>query len=127
MWPLIAQPLASSIGLRLRSRSFNQAINMLGPEMANMMPISAIGIHQPRSTNLPNTPTNTALMLPSATPNAATVPTSILLGPLFAGAGAVLDAAAPDAVLDAPVPAATRPPATEPRLLCVLTSLAAAR
>ena len=92
MRPLIAQPLASRMGPRLRSRSFIQAINTLGPEMANITPSKASGIHGPSSNTLLSTATATVLSEPSATPIAATVPTSVLLG---AGASAGVGAAPP--------------------------------
>jgi hypothetical protein len=123
MRPLMAHPLASRIGPRLRWRSFSQAISMLGPEIAITMPMSATGIHCPRSTNLPKMPTSTALMLPSATPIAATVPTSIRLPaggtPGRAGGFEASASAAPSAV-------ATRP-ASDCSAVCEPASLAAAR
>lgn len=80
MRPLMAQPLASRSGPRLRWRNLSQAMSMLGPEMASMMPIRPSGIQTPRSTNLAKRPTATALILPRATPSAATVPTSVRRG-----------------------------------------------
>ena len=68
---------------------------MLGPEIATTMPISAIGIHGPSSMNLPKMPTATALRLPSATPIAATVPTSVLRSP-GASVGAAVGLATSD-------------------------------
>ena len=117
MRPLMAQPLASRMGPRLRSRSFSQAISMLGPEMARMMPSKATGIHGPSSTNLPKMPTSTVLMEPSATPMAATVPTSVFLPAGAAGAGA---AAAPLLTSTSLLAWASKPAVT-------VASLAAAR
>ncbi len=119
MRPLMAQPLASRMGPRLRWRSLSQAIIMLGPEMAAMRPTRATGIQGPRSMNLPKMPTSTALMEPRATPRAATVPTSVLRGAAAAVAVAALAAAVPGAV--------TSWPACVPRLAVTPSSLAEAR
>ncbi|MCY1552381.1 hypothetical protein D9M68_887740 [compost metagenome] len=113
------------MGPRLRWRSLSHAISMLGPEIAITMPTSATGIHCPRSTNLPKMPTSTALMLPSATPMAATVPTSMRLlvgriGPGLAGAFA-------DALASAGASAVATLPASVCSAACEPASLAAAR
>ena len=85
MRPLMAQPLASSSGPRLRSRNLSQAISMLGPEMASISPTTASGISGPSSSTLESTATSTVLSDPRATPMAATVPTSVLRGTASAG------------------------------------------
>src|SRR5688572_7865728 len=89
--PLIAQPLASSIGAMVRWRSFNQAMTIEGNEIASRTPTTTSGSCQPgRSTNFANTNPNAVESAPSATPRAAIVPTSNFL----AGGGGVGGAAA---------------------------------
>src|SRR5688500_13365471 len=79
--PLIAQPLASSIGPMVRWRSFNQAITIDGKEIARITPSTTRGSCQAgRSVTLANTMPNAVESAPKATPKAAIVPTSNFLG-----------------------------------------------
>ncbi|MNT14125.1 hypothetical protein D3C72_1491180 [compost metagenome] len=119
MRPLMAQPLASRMGPRLRWRSLSHAISMLGPDMANTMPMIPSGIQTPRSTNLAKMPTSTALMLPSATPMAATVPTSVRWG-VAAGRVSAVAPAGLSGML-------ARLPAVVPKDFCARASPAEAR
>src|SRR5688572_25983302 len=94
-----AQPLASRIGPRLRLRSFSHAMIIDGPEITNSSPTTARQSCQNGSLNKPVVwPINVVIkapIAPKATPNAATVPTSIFFGsPALALSALAVDVAA---------------------------------
>ena len=77
---LTAQPLASSSGPMLRVRSLSQAISIDGPEINSNRPTSPSGIHRPSPKNDCMMAPSAAVMPPTATPKAATTPTSNFFG-----------------------------------------------
>ena len=84
--PLMAQPVASSSGPRVRWRSLIQAISIDGPEMISTTPPTATSLaHQGCSPMKPDTkaPRKVA-MAPTPTPRAAMMPTIL---PTSTGAG----------------------------------------
>src|SRR5690606_25675319 len=86
---LIAQPLASSTGPRLRFFNLNQATIMAGPEINNIRPIIAKGICQNCKPNIPLTrDARIPPIAPSASPIAAKIPANFPTSKGgFAGAG----------------------------------------
>jgi len=87
---LTAQPSASRIGPRFRRRSLSAAMRTEGPEISSTRPSSPIGIQLPSPKNAWSSAPMAAEMPPTATPIAATVPTSIG----FAAAASALSALA---------------------------------
>src|SRR5262245_9615219 len=93
-----AQPLASRIGPRLRWRSLSHAISIDGQLIASTIATTPTGIHGPISVNAPRNVASAAVRPLTATPSAATMPTSNFG---FSFGGPPVAAAAPAAVAPA--------------------------
>ena len=88
--PLMAHPLASRMGPRVRWRSFNQAMSIEGPEMTMTMPTSTSGYcHAAMPKTWPRIKVSALMAAVAATPIAATVPMSTFLGSVEAAGLAV--------------------------------------
>jgi hypothetical protein len=80
-----AQPLASRMGPRLRSRSLSQAMITAGPEITRISPRMPSGIHLPSPKNFSSTAPKIAVTPLIATLIAASTPMSIFFGSGLAG------------------------------------------
>ena len=84
---LMAHPLALSTGARLRRRSFNHAITMLGPLMTNRMQAKMISsCHHVKPLKSLATAANAVPIMPNAIPMAAKIPANLAISNVVLGA-----------------------------------------
>ena len=131
---LTAQPLASSIGPRLRLCNLNQAMMTDGVEINSIRPPTAKGIcHHLRPSKPDITPAATVPSAPTAKPIAAKIPANLptskaLGGPAGAAIGGSIFFAAPvvKPVAEAPICAST-PAALAAAILCMAAEIIRAK